>query len=166
MNSDIKAGSKVGNYILDSYLGGGSFGAVWKGHHETTGDIAAVKLLTGALSTAETAGMRAEVEMLAAFAASRSEHVVHILGGGPDPLPYVVMEYIEGTDFSSLLKTQTTISQEQAIDAGIAISDALRVLNEAGIIHRDIKPANVMINHDGVIKLTDFGIAKIVGYET
>jgi len=166
MNSDFKAGSKIGNYVLESYLGGGSFGAVWRCRDETTGELAAIKLLTGALSSSETAGMRAEVEMLAAFASSRSEHVVHILGGGPDPVPYVVMEYIEGSDFQSLLKDQRGLPQERTIEAGIAIADALRALNEAGIIHRDIKPANVMIDKDGEIKLTDFGIAKIVGYET
>ena len=166
MNSDLKEGSKVGKYVLETYLGGGSFGAVWRCHDETTGDIAAIKLLTGALSSSETAAMRAEVEMLAAFAASRSVHVVNIIGGGPEPIPHVVMEYIEGTDFQTLLKDGSGLTQEQTIEAGIAIADALRALNEAGIIHRDIKPANVMLDKRGVIKLTDFGIAKIVGYET
>ncbi|HLF78733.1 MAG TPA: serine/threonine-protein kinase [Dehalococcoidia bacterium] len=166
MTMDFKAGSNIGGFILDTYLGGGSFGVVWRGHEASSGREVAVKLLTGALSSSETAGMRAEVELLAASAASQSEHVVHVLGGGVEPVPHIVMEYVEGKDLAALLEDKGKLTVEETIDIGLAISDALRALNEAGIIHRDIKPANVMINRDGVIKLADFGIAKIVGYET
>jgi serine/threonine-protein kinase len=110
--------------------------------------------------------MRAEIELLAASAASRSRHVVHVLGGGAEPVPHIVMEYVEGDDLSARLKREGKLSAGQTIEIGLAISDALGALNEAGIIHRDIKPANVMTDRDGVIKLADFGIAKIVGYET
>ena len=166
MTRDFQAGSKIGTYVLDTYVGGGSFGAVWRGHDERSGQAVAIKLLTGALSSSETAAMRADVELLAASAASHSQHVVHVLGGGVDPVPHIVMEYVEGNDLSALLKAKGKLTAEETIDIGISISDALGALNEAGIIHRDIKPANVMTDKDGVIKLADFGIAKIVGYET
>ena len=166
MTSEFQAGSRVGNYVLDTYIGGGSFGAVWRGHHASSGQQVAVKLLTGALSSSETAAMRADVELLAASAASRSLHVVHVLGGGVEPIPHIVMEYIEGSDLQGMLREKGKLDSERTIDVGLAISDALGALNEAGIIHRDIKPANVMIDKEGVIKLADFGIAKIVGYET
>ncbi len=163
---DLQAGSKVGQYTLETYLGGGSFGAVWRGHSES-GQRVALKLLTGALSTADTARLRADVEMLAAAAvASRSEHVVKMLGGGNEPLPYIVMEYIDGQDLASLISDGGVLPVARTIDVGVAIMDALSALNEAGIFHRDIKPANVMIDSKGVIKLADFGIAKIVGYES
>src|SRR5205823_5258505 len=112
------------------------------------------------------AAMRAEVETLAAAAAGRSEHVVRVLGGGSEPTPYIVMEYVEGSDLSALLKDGGRLSSEKTIDIGIGVSLALAALNEAGIVHRDIKPANVMVDSKGVVKLADFGIAKIVGYET
>jgi hypothetical protein len=165
MTMDLRAGTRVGDYILDSYVGGGSFGAVWRGHEANGGRPVAIKFLTGALSSSETAAMRADVELLAASAASRSQHVVHVLGGGVEPVPHIVMEYVEGIDLQALLKEKGRLSSEETIEVGLAIADALAALNEAGIIHRDIKPANVMMDKDGV-KLTDFGIAKIVGYDT
>src|SRR5262249_54342138 len=86
------------------------------------------------------------------------------LGGGNEPLPYIVMEYVDGQDLASLLNEGGVLPVRRALEVGVAIMDALRALNDAGIFHRDIKPANVMIDSRGVIKLADFGIAKIVGY--
>ncbi len=163
-NSDFRPGSRVGDYVLDSYIGGGGFGAVWRGHAEGSGEAVAIKLLTGALSTGPTSSMRADVELLAAAAAGRSPHVVKVLGGGVEPVPFVVMELIEGSDLQTLIESQGRLSVHQTIDVGLALADALRALNQVGIIHRDIKPANVMIDTDSVIKLADFGIAKIAGY--
>ena len=76
------------------------------------------------------------------------------------------MEFVEGTDLSAVLARESTLTPTRTIEVGAAIADALQVLNAAGIVHRDIKPANVIIDKRGVVKLTDFGIAKIVGYET
>jgi hypothetical protein len=163
---DLSAGSKVGRYTLDAYLGGGSFGAVWRARGED-GETVAVKLLTGPLSSAESSRMRGEIEMLAAAAvASRSPNVVKVLSGGSEPVPHIVMEYVEGMDLASLLVDGGILPVSRTLDVGLAIMDALRALDEAGVVHRDIKPANVMIDNQGVIKLADFGIAKIVGYES
>jgi hypothetical protein len=166
LNSALAPGTRVGPYVVDTYLGGGGFGAVWRGHDESTGELVAIKVLTGAASNADTAAIRADVELLAAAASARSPHVVRVLGGGVDPMPYIAMEYVDGTDLSVLLRDNARLPVERTIEVGLAIADALRALNEAGIVHRDIKPANVMVDKDGVIKLADFGIAKIVGYET
>ena len=76
------------------------------------------------------------------------------------------MEYIDGTDLGAQLKERGTLSPREDIRVGLGVTDALRALNEAGIIHRDVKPANVMIDRDGTVKLTDFGIAKIIGFDT
>ena len=164
--SDFREGTQVGAYVLEKRLGGGSFGEVWRGHESESGRPVAIKVLTGMLSSPDTAAMRAEVETLAAAAASRSENIVHVLGGGSDPIPYIVMEYIEGSDLAALLSDGGKLGIDRTIDVGLAISSALGTLNEAGIVHRDIKPANVMVDTQGKIKLADFGIAKIVGYET
>jgi len=154
---DFQAGSKVGDYVLDAHIGGGSFGTVWRAHHEQGGEIVAIKLLTGSLASREAAALRADIEVLAAAAAARSQHVVKVLSGGTDPVPFIVMEYVEGSDLHSLLLAEGRLTPRRTIDVGIGISDALRALFDAGIIHRDIKPANVMITPDSQVTVLDFG---------
>ena len=165
MTNELAPGREIGRYVLDKYVGGGGFGSAWRAHDTSSGADVAVKFLTGDY-TANTAAIRAEVELLAASAASRSEHVVRVLGGGDEPVPHIVMEYIDGTDLAGLLRDKGKLPLDQTLEIGLAVADALRALNEAGIVHRDIKPANVMMDQTGKIKLADFGIAKIVGYET
>ena len=106
MTMDLRAGSEIGGYVLDAYVGGGSFGAVWRGHDGKTAAPVAIKLLTGVFSDKETSAMRANMELLAAAAARTSEHIVHVLGGGVEPVPYIVMEYIEGSDLAQVIKDQ------------------------------------------------------------
>jgi Tol biopolymer transport system component/serine/threonine protein kinase len=162
---EFHTGQRIGDYILAAPIGQGGFGAVWRARHIDGSRNVALKLLVGGSVEGKSAEMRAEIEVLAGAAAARSEHVVKVLGGGIEPVPYIVMEYVEGRDLASLL-SQGRVSFVQAIQVGIGVADALRALSDAGIIHRDIKPANVMIDDEGVVKLADFGIAKIVGYET
>jgi tetratricopeptide (TPR) repeat protein len=165
VTQDLQPGSKIGRYVLDAFLGSGSFGVVWRGHAEGDDTPVAVKILSGGVA-AEAGPVGAEVELLAAAAARRSEHVVKVLDGGAEPVPYIVMEYVQGEDLWALLRQKGRLSARETIGVGLAVADALRALYQAGIIHRDIKPANVMIDANGVIKLADFGIAQIVGYAT
>jgi serine/threonine protein kinase len=89
-----------------------------------------------------------------------------VLGGGSEPAPHVVMEYIEGTDLAAIISHRGALPVSEVVRIADGVADALGALQQAGIIHRDIKPANVMIDGHGLIKLTDFGIAKIVGIDT
>jgi len=164
--TDFRVGSKVGGCILQERLGGGSFGSVWRAQEASSGRTVAIKLLTGVLSARGRADLRAEVELLAATASSRSPHVVRVFAAGTEPVPYVVMEYIDGTDLASRLHELGKLPVGEALRVGIAVADALATLEDVGIIHRDLKPANVMLDRTGCVKLTDFGIAKIVGYQT
>jgi Tol biopolymer transport system component/predicted Ser/Thr protein kinase len=164
--TDLDVGSQVGDYVLEARLGGGSFGSVWRARHASSEQVIAIKLLTGRLANSDRPRIRAEVELLAATASSKSPHVVRVLEGGLDPVPYVVMEYIEGTDLASLLRERGTLPLDETVRVGLAVADALRALEQAGIIHRDVKPANVMLDRRGTVKLADFGIAKIVGYDS
>lgn len=162
----LEPGSRIGDYQLESQIGSGGFGTVWRARSVTSGQRVAIKVLTGALSRQGQAALRGEVELLAATASSKSNHVVRVLGGGEEPVPYIVMELVEGTDLASRLREQDQLSIDQTVDVGLAIADALTALESVGIVHRDVKPGNVMIEFGGTIKLADFGIAKIVGFET
>jgi len=166
VSDEFERGQAFGAYVLEARLGGGGFGTVWRARDTNTGQLVALKILAGKFSAGETGRLRADVELLAAAASSGSKHVVRVLGGGPDPVPHVVMEYIEGVNLEEELHRLGTMPQHEALLVIRGVAEALAVLQRAGIIHRDVKPANVMLTRDGTVKLTDFGIAKIAGYES
>lgn len=166
MTEQFERGMAFGPYVLEARLGGGGFGIVWRAREEGTGRLVALKILAGKFSAGETGRLRADVELLAAAASAESTNVVRVLGGGPDPAPHVVMEFIDGANLEDELERQERLSQSETLRILRGIAEALAVLHGAGIIHRDVKPANVMLARDGTVKLTDFGIAKIAGYES
>ena len=169
--SEVSAGDIVGDYTLEAPLDEGGQGYIWRARHAGTGVLVVLKILTKPNSQGEIGLMRREIEVLAATAANRSPHIVRVLGGAAEPVPYIVMEFVDGSDLRKELERLNRLhggvlgrfSQMDAIQVGIAVADALAALHGEGIIHRDVKPANVMMDRRGNIKLTDFGIAKIVG---
>ncbi|HLF76873.1 MAG TPA: protein kinase [Dehalococcoidia bacterium] len=165
MNIEQQPDSSFGPYVLRRRLGGGGFGDVWLAQDQG-GEAVALKILRGQYESAEAARFRAEIELLAASASAGSEHIVRVLGGGDEPCPHIVMEYIDGVDLATEVGQRGVLSPEEVLWIAGAIADALMALQRSGIIHRDIKPANVMVHRQGSVKLADFGIAKIVGMET
>ena len=163
--TEFHAGEVVAGYRLEARLGGGGYGVVWRARRLDTGRVVAIKLLPEIAVDDDDARGVADAELLAASAARNSPHIVQVLDGGTEPVPFVVMEFVAGTSLAEELRERQRLSQQETIDIGIGIAEALRVLNEVGIVHRDVKPSNVMIDRDGVVKLTDFGIAKIAGFD-
>jgi serine/threonine protein kinase len=86
---------------------------------------------------------------------------VYDFGETADGLLYIVMEFIEGTDVSRMIAKQKRLHTEHAMAITAHVCDALAYAHERGIIHRDIKPANIMVGYDGVVKVADFGLAKM-----
>ncbi|HLF78978.1 MAG TPA: protein kinase [Dehalococcoidia bacterium] len=162
--TEFHASDTVGGYRLEARLGGGGFGTVWRARRVSDGQVVALKLMPDAAG-GDDLRLRADVELLAASAAAKSAHVVRVLGGGIEPVPYVVMEFIQGTNLGEELRLRQRLPQAEVIEIGLSIADALNALSEAGIVHRDVKPSNVMIDRGGVVKLADFGIAKIAGFD-
>ena len=155
-------GSRLGNWILDRELGRGGMGCVYLAHDgERPERLAAVKVLAGELTShaGSVHRFQREIEVL-----SRLDHpnIVHLYESGTyEGLLYYVMEYVEGNDFADLLEEQDRLAWTEVLDVAIQVCAALKHAHDHGVIHRDIKPSNLMRTADGVVKLTDFGIAHV-----
>ncbi|HBJ86028.1 MAG TPA: hypothetical protein DDZ88_19610 [Verrucomicrobiales bacterium] len=86
---------------------------------------------------------------------------VHDFGEAKGGLLYIVMEYVEGTDVARMIAKEGRLHTDHAMAITAHVCDALQYAHERGIIHRDIKPANIMVGYDGVVKVADFGLAKM-----
>jgi serine/threonine-protein kinase len=147
-------------YRLDERLASGGMGEVWKATDELLGRSVAVKLLKEIYFSDESFRMRFRAE--ARFAASlQHSGIAQVYDyGEQDDKAYLVMELVPGETLSRILSVEGRLSTDTALDIIGQAARALHIAHSAGIIHRDIKPANLMVTADGVLKITDFGIAR------
>jgi serine/threonine-protein kinase len=155
----------VGKFRLERVIGRGGMGSVWAARQVQLDMPVALKFIETeeGVDLAE-ARIRFEREARAA-GQIRSPHVVQILDHGIDgDRPYIVMELLEGEDLGARLRRERRISCKEAARVVSQAAKALKRAHEAGIIHRDLKPGNVFLarfDDDEVVKLLDFGVAKI-----
>src|ERR1041384_1638029 len=146
----LSAGTRLGPYEILAPLGAGGMGEVYRAHDPRMGRDVAIKLC------AERFSDRFEREVHA-VAALNHANICHIYDVGPN---YLVMELIEGTTLADLIKDGALPPAEAPHNAR-QIAEALEAAHEKGIIHRDLKPANIKVTLQGVIKVLDFGLAKV-----
>jgi len=154
-------GSKLGKWILDKELGHGGMGRVYLAHEDSTGQLAAVKLLAAEL--AQESGFlqrfQREIEVLGQL---DHPNIVRLYESGTQNGHYFfAMEYVDGESFEQLLHRQGRVPWQEVLDAALQICPALKQAHDRGIIHRDLKPPNLLRTPAGVVKLTDFGIARV-----
>jgi serine/threonine protein kinase len=146
-------------YRLRSLLGRGGTAEVWRAEDEALVRDVALKLVT--VPTDESAARAGEEARLLA----RLNHpgLVPVYDAGSDDRgrPWVVMELVEGETLSDTLK-RGPLPSEQAAAVGRSIAEALGYVHGQGLLHRDVKPANILVGRDGRVRLTDFGIARLV----
>jgi serine/threonine-protein kinase len=154
-------------YRVVSLLGAGGMGSVYEAVDTQTGTRVAVKVITAEAAANETLMSRFAREAEAA-AAIDTPHIVRVLGSGRDEergLPYLVLEYLEGEDLHQLIKRLGALSPDLALRIAAQACLGLQHAHEMQIVHRDIKPANFFLaktaNGDRIVKLLDFGVAKI-----
>lgn len=150
----------AGRYTRDREIGRGGMGAVWLGRDEVLGRPVAIKRVGILSGDAGPDVARAERE--AKIAASLNHpHIVGIFDlVSEDGEQWIIMEYVEGTTLSGLVRAQGPLSPEQARPIIAQAASALAAAHASGIVHRDVKPSNILVREDGQVKLTDFGIAR------
>lgn len=153
-------GKELGPYVIEKELGSGAMGTVFRGKHKTTGERVAIKLMSLALGTNETAVARF-VREVAILKQLDHPNIVKYKGSGRyHKAPFLIMEYIDGESLDRVIARRGRLTWEEVVEIGMHLCAALQHSHDRGIIHRDLKPSNLMILKNGVVKLTDFGIAK------
>jgi len=138
--------------------GGTSF--VYRAVDRKTKNIVAVKVLKQNLSKNRDFVKRFENEVAAALSLDHN-NIVHVIDAGhTEEVYYLVMDFIEGKTLKQIIREEGMLDLKKAVDITICICNALNHAHSAGFVHRDIKPQNIMIQKDGQVKITDFGIAR------
>ncbi|MFV0445845.1 MAG: protein kinase domain-containing protein [Planctomycetaceae bacterium] len=153
----------LGNYVLLDKLGQGGMGMVLKAEHKRMRRIVALKVLAPAVSKDPALVARFHREVEAAAKLSHPNIVAAYDADEANGVAFLVMEYVEGTDLSSLVKKKGPLPIEEAIQCILQTATGLEYAHKQGIIHRDIKPANLLLTHEGVVKILDMGLARIEG---
>jgi formylglycine-generating enzyme required for sulfatase activity/dienelactone hydrolase/predicted Ser/Thr protein kinase len=157
-------GQILSHYRVLSRLGGGGMGLVYKAEDLRLKRPVALKFLPPGLTRDDDARERFVQE---AQAASALDHAnictIYEIDTAADGQLFIAMAYISGQTLKKRL-TQGPLSVHEAVDIALQIARGLEKAHHAGIVHRDIKPANVMLSDDGVVKIVDFGIAKLMDH--
>jgi serine/threonine-protein kinase len=155
----------VGKYRIESVLGRGGMGMVYRAHHLALDETIAIKVLRRDVSLDEETVHRFVREAQSAVKL-KSEHVARIrdVGTFEDGLPYMVMEYLEGADLGQLIDSNGAMNPQVAVDLVLQACDAIAEAHSLGIVHRDIKPTNLFVSfrpdETAIVKVLDFGISK------
>src|SRR6266498_4770933 len=156
----------AGRYCLVHRLASGGMGQVWRAEDKVLGRQVAVKLLRSELAGDQAFLDRFRVEARRTAALSHGG-IASVFDYGeieePNPTAYLVMELVDGLPLSALLSLEGRLGPERTLDVVAQAALALNCAHRAGVVHRDVKPSNLLIRRDGVVKVTDFGIARATG---
>jgi serine/threonine protein kinase len=155
----LSKGYKLGPYEIESLVGAGGMGEVYRAKDTRLDRIVAIKVLPKQLTISNEA--RARFDREAKIISSLNHHNICTLHdvGTQDGIDYLVMEFLEGESLENRLK-KGKLEQAEALDIAVQIANALDTAHSKGLVHRDLKPGNILLTKDGA-KLLDFGLAKL-----
>src|SRR5437868_1953598 len=157
----LAAGTKLGPYEIQSPLGAGGMGEVYRAQDTRLDRTVAIKVLASHLSFSPEFKQRMEREARA-ISSLNHPNICHLYDiGSQDGADYLVMEFLEGETLAERLR-KGALPPNEILKIGIAVADALAFAHRQGIVHRDLKPGNIMLT-PGRAKLMDFGLAKPLG---
>ena len=169
MSAPVAEGDVLaGKYRIERVLGQGGMGVVVAAMHLQLNQRVAIKLL---LAGATPDIVERFLREARAAVRLKSQHVARVIDVGalPDGAPYMVMEYLEGSDLSGVVRGTGALSVHDAVEYLLHACEAISEAHSIGIVHRDLKPANLFLTRaadgTGTVKVLDFGISKVAGAE-
>src|SRR3954469_19912966 len=156
----LTSGTKVGPYEIQSALGAGGMGEVYRACDTRLGRDVAIKILPESFAGDADRLHRFEQEARAVAALSHPNILAIFDTGQNNGSPFLVSELLEGETLRTILD-RGTLPQRKTIDYGVQIAQGLAAAHEKGIVHRDLKPENIFVTRDARIKILDFGLAKL-----
>jgi eukaryotic-like serine/threonine-protein kinase len=158
---DLAPGTRLAHYRIDALLGRGGSGTVYRGTDTKLNRPVAIKFLTAGVADADAQRrFRQEAETASAL---NHPHIVTVHDVGEhDGRQYIVSELVDGGTLEDWCRSAKR-SWRQSVELITGVADALAAAHAAGVLHRDVKPGNILIDTNGYAKLTDFGLAKLVG---
>jgi len=156
----MEPGSRIAQYRIVSRLGSGGMGEVYLAHDERLERKAAVKILPAGSNSDRDSIRRFTQEAKAAAALSHPNIATIYDAGEEGGIPFLAMEYVEGSTLSSMTE-KLPLPPSEIMAVGMQVADALVEAHSKGIIHRDVKPSNLMRNSRAQVKVLDFGLAKL-----
>jgi eukaryotic-like serine/threonine-protein kinase len=160
----LSTGTKLGPYEIQSPLGAGGMGEVYRARDTRLDRIVAIKVLVSHLSSSPELKQRMEREARS-ISSLNHPNICRLYDiGSQDGTDYLVMEFLEGETLAERLH-KGAMPLNEILKAGMEVAEALAVAHRQGIVHRDLKPGNIMLTQSGA-KLMDFGLAKPLGSQT
>lgn len=159
-NARPQVPTRIGKYTVEQTLGEGGFGQVFRAYDASVGRSVAIKVLKAGADPSDFTRFRNE-----ASAAGNLHHknlvTIHEFGE-QDGLAYLVMEFIEGQDLQKYILDRSSTSMLSKMQIMSQVAEGLYCAHQHGVVHRDVKPANIMVQPDGIVKIMDFGIARLL----
>ncbi|HEV7398274.1 MAG TPA: protein kinase [Pyrinomonadaceae bacterium] len=157
---EIPQGTRLGRYEIRSPLGAGGMGEVYLANDSNLHRFVALKVLRAEFTTNKDRLLRFKREAQAASSLNHPNIITIYEVGTQDEKHFIVGEFVDGESLANRLQRET-IEFNEILRIGIQIASALEAAHSAHIMHRDIKPDNIMIRRDGLVKVLDFGLAKL-----
>jgi serine/threonine-protein kinase len=152
-------------YEIVRELGKGSMGVVYKARHVTSNRMTALKILPLRLASKTQYLERFKREAMALMRIEHENVVRAYDFGGSEDYYYLALEFVEGETLDSTIKREGALPERRALELGRQIARGLAATEACGLVHRDVKPENVIVTPEGVAKLVDFGIVKLLDHE-
>ncbi len=160
----MNAGERISDYVVERVLGEGGMGTVYLARHTVLDQQVAIKILDP--EVARKPGVKERFIQEANIQARlKHPHIVQVLTAtnAEGGVPALIMEYVDGRSLSEVLEIRGALPIDDAVKIMVQVLSAVGYAHKLGVIHRDLKPSNVMVMGSGEAKVTDFGIAKVLG---